>query len=213
MFVSLAAAAIAALIALPRLASAQGGGISAVSVSANHRLMGDGLLGGAAHARFPFGDGRRSVRLSAERLTGDAHRTGVPCSGLIMPGTCSPEPLRDDARLNSVSGGLGLQVLALPRLVVEVAGDLRLGWISANTRGLESGRSLSTDKSLWGGDVGIDVAWSPRARLPLALEVGIAAGRLMPLPRENVLDGYTPFNDGFRLTRLRVGLAWRPSTR
>jgi hypothetical protein len=35
----------------------------------------------------------------------------------------------------------------------------------------------------------------------------------MPLTLEEVSDGYTPFNKPFGAMRLRVGLAWRPSSR
>jgi hypothetical protein len=42
------------------------------------------------------------------------------------------------------------------------------------------------------------------------LEAGIGAGILTPIMKDEVLDGYTPFNESFGLTRARIGLVWRP---
>jgi hypothetical protein len=213
MCVILASTAIAGLASVAPPALGQSAGVEAVSASSGHRLLSDGLFGAAARATFPLGGASRWLRLGVEHLSGEARRTGSPCSGLIEPGTCQPEPLRDDARLTSLTGGLGVPLLVRSRLVVEVTGDLRLGWARADTKGLESDRRLSANKTVWGGEAGIDAAWSPSARLPLALQIGAAIGGLKGVIPEDVVDGYTPFNEAFSVTRLRVGLAWRRSAR
>ena len=204
-------AAVAALLSLPDTSAAQGASVSAVSVSTNHSLLEDRLFGAAARLNVPLLGGHLSARLGAERLSGDSRRTGAPCAGLIRPGTCAPEPLRDDARLTSVAGGLALRVLSSQRFALEVAGDLRLGRVRADTRGLTSGGTLTAGKTLWGGDVGVEGSWSPWTHVPLALEVGATAGGLWPVT--HVADGYTPFEIGFDVSRLRVGLAWRQRSR
>jgi hypothetical protein len=200
----------AALLAAPRLVVAQGGGLSAVVAGADHALLGDPLVGAAAEVRIPLAGGRASARLGAEHVSGDSRRTGSPCAGLVQPGTCEPEPLRDEARLTTVSGGLGLRLLGWRSLFVEATGDLRLGHVEADTRGLTSGGRLTASKTMWGGELGLEGAWSPSRRLPLALEVGVSTGGLTPLASEMVADGYTPFESSFGVRRLRVGLAWRP---
>lgn len=204
----LAAVSIAFVTASPAPVMAQSGSISLVTAAADHRLMRDPLGGASALVTVPFGQGGRSVRLQFERLFGDATRTGVPCSGLIEPGTCPPEPLADDARMATMAAGMGFPLMRRARFAAQVTTDVRLGRVSVDTRGLVSGDALAARKGLWGADIGLQGVWSPWARLPLALEAGVTVGRLMPLLREEVLDGYTPFNDGFNVSRLRLGLAW-----
>lgn len=208
-----AASLVAVSLALPTAGLAQGGGVGTVVLDADHPLLGERLVGATARVIVPFAGTRLSLRLGAERLSGNAGRTGVPCSGLIDPERCPPEPLRDDARLTTVAGGLGVRVLSWRGVAMDLVGDLRIGKVRADTRGLSSGTSLSASKALRGGEIGVEGIWSPWAPLPLVLEAGIAASRLGPVMREDVVDGYTPFEDGFGAARLRLGVAWRPGLR
>ncbi len=211
--IPLAAAIAAVLSALSGTAGAQSGAVSAVAVAADHRLLGNRLYGGAARINIPLGGGHASVRLGAERVSGNSRRTGVACAGLVMPGTCAPEPLRDDASLNTATGGLGYRALVWERFAVDVGADVRVGRVQADTRGLMSERTLSSSKTLRGFELGIDGSWFPWARLPLALEVGGSVGELTPVVSEQLIDGYTPFEGGFGLTRVRVGVEWRARSR
>ncbi len=68
---------------------------------------------------------------------------------------------------------------------------------------------MSASKSLRGGEIGVEGVWAPWSHLPLVLEAGIAASRLTAVRREIIVDGYTPFEDGIRATRFRIGVAWR----
>ncbi len=208
----LATTAIGFLTLSPTGAVAQVGRISAVVAAPRHDLMVDPLVGASALVALPIGEGRRVLRVQGERVVGDARRTGVPCSGLAEPGTCSPEPVSDDARMTTVAFGLGFALLRGARLDAQLTADLRIGSIHADTRGLVSGRELSAGKSIWGGDLGLQASWSPWARMPLALEGGFTLGALRPMVREEIVDGYTPFNNGFAVRRLSVGAAWRRGT-
>ena len=192
---------------------AQGGAVSAVAVSADHDLLLTTLYGGAARVSVPLGSDGASIRLGAERVSGNARRTGSTCSGLVEPGTCGPEPLRDDVRLSTASIGFGYGALAGARFALDLAADLRFGQVHVETRGQTSGGAISISKGLRGVELGVNGSWIPVARFPIALAVGAAVGELGPVVSEQIVDGYTPFEGEFTLRHLRVGVSWRPALR
>ncbi len=200
---------LALALALPAAAAAQDISLNAAAIGTDHELLSGRLVGAAARLRFPIHDGPVSIRLGVERLAGNFRRTGVPCAGLVEPGTCQPEPTRDDARFAAGSAGVGVRVIEWRRVAIDLTGDLSFANIDVDTRGLASGRMLSATKDLWEGDVGIEGAWSPWKRLPFALQAGFAAGHLWPVVSDAAPDAYTPFERGFELIRLRFGFAWR----
>jgi hypothetical protein len=190
-------------------ASAQSVGVSLITASANHDLLGERLSGGAIRIGYALPRTPLSLRLSAEKLSGDASRFGVPCAGLIPPAGCDPEPLRDDASLTIATGGVGLHMLSWRRLLVEATGDFGAGRIRVDTRGLTSGKMLRATKTVWSNAVGLEASWLPWASVPIALEAGASAGRLSPTSQELTPDGYTPFETSFSISRLHIGAAWR----
>ena len=203
--------ALAAWFVGPVAALAQGASVSAVVLSARHPLIGDPLTGAAISVSLPRRDERLTLRLEADRLRGRANRIGIACAGFIWPGSCPTEQLRDEVRLTSASGGAAFRVLHRRRTLLALTADLTLASVRAETHGLTSGGNLDASKVLWGGRIGAIAAWTPAARVPIALEIEGGIGRLMPIVREDVVDGYTPFNRGFDVRRFRVGVAWRPS--
>jgi hypothetical protein len=194
----------------PAAARAQGISVSAVAIAAQHPLIGEPLAGGAVSARLALHDPRVALHLEAANARSRANRVGSACAGLIRPGTCAAEPLRDEARLTSVSGGALLHVLRRRHALVALTADLTLGAVRADTRGLASGDMLRATKTLWGGLIGVQASWTPVVRVPIALEIGGGIGALVPLTRDDVLDGYTPFEQTFGIRRVRVGVAWQP---
>jgi len=183
--------------------------VSAVALDAHHYLLGAPLTGGAVALRGGPAGGRFTYRVGGEWLRGHNERTGIPCGGFIQPGTCAPERVRDESRLSGANAGAAVRMLGGERAALALTGDLTVASIHAETRGLTSGRSIDATKVLWGMRVGAEGWWAPWPRTPLALELGAAAGKLTPFAADQVLDGYTPFNDGFSFTRLWVGLTWR----
>jgi hypothetical protein len=145
----LAAAALALLAPAPSLA--QGVGVSAVALSGQHYLLGDPLTGAAVGITLPRRGSRLTFRLGAERMRGGAERTGIPCAGLIQPGTCPPERVRDDARLTGASGGAAFRLLGRRRATIALTADLSLASLRSATRGLTSGDSIWVTKVMWGG--------------------------------------------------------------
>jgi hypothetical protein len=200
--------ALAVLFMGPAVAQAQGASVSAVVTSARHPLIGDPLAGAAVSISRPRRDQQLTLRFDAERLRGRADRIGVACAGFIRPGSCPSEQLRDEVRLTSVSGGPSFRVLHSQHTLLTFTTDLTLASIRAETNGLTTGGRLVAAKVLWGGRIGVSAAWTPALWAPMALEIGVERGRLMPLVHTSVADGYTPFEGGFNATRLRVGLAW-----
>lgn len=202
-------AALAVMCAFPAGAVAQSASISASVIDANHYLLSSRLAGAAARLSYPFHNGPVSIRIGAERLAANSHRIGAPCAGLVQPGTCQPEPVRDDAHFTAAIAGLGVRVLDSRRLAVNLTGDLSFVVLNVDSHGLTSGGSISAGKGMWDTNVGVEGAWSPWGQLPLAIEAGIAAGHVVPAATDLQLDGYTPFEQSFDIVRVRVGLSWQ----
>src|SRR5678815_4698113 len=154
----LASAAACVMLSVPMPSVAQSVGVGLVTASANHDLLGERLFGGVLRVGYALPRTPLSLRLSAERLTGDARRFGPACSVLL---NCESEPLRDDASLTIATGGVGLQMLAWRGLVMEATGDFGIGRLRLDTHGVTSGKSLPATKNVWSNAVGLEAAWSP----------------------------------------------------
>jgi hypothetical protein len=188
----------------------QGGGVNGVVLSAEHELLGKPLAGGGVELRIPGGDGPFTLRLGGEWLHGQADRIGVPCAGLVRPGTCAPEPVHDRSQLTTIRGGATLRVYGGQRSAVNVAADWMMTRVSVDTHGFTSGYDLSAAKILWGPWIGVSADWVPVPRVPIGLELEGGIGELIPVMHDEVLDGYTPFEGGFAVHNVRLGLVWRP---
>lgn len=201
---------IAVALASPVLVLAQGASVSAIAVSARHTLLGRPLTGGAISIGRPRRDTPLTFQFEAALSRGRAGRIGVPCAGLIEPGICTAEQLRDEARLTSASGGAALRVLHGEHALLALTADLTLASARVDTRGLSSGRTLTASKILWGELIGAHAAWRPLARVPIALEIAGGVGGLMPVVHDYITDGYAPFEQSFDVRRGRLGVAWQP---
>ena len=182
---------------------------SAERAVANHNLIGSPLYGASFGVDFPLSSGL-VVRLGGERVSGNASRTGVACGGWVLrPELCPTESLVDDATLTTASAGLAFWTETRGRLVLNLSGDLRAGAIQSTTRGSTTGNAIGADAALVGVDLGAEVHWLPLARVPVALDLGATIGVLKPLVPQ-ATDSYLPFDEAFRVSRLRIGLSWRP---
>ena len=191
-------------------ARAQGASVSAVVISAQHMLLGSPLTGGALGVSIRRRDSPVALHFEAAISHGHAGRIGVPCAGLIQPGTCAAEPLRDETRLTSISGGTTFRVFHRRHVLFALTGDLMLASLRADTRGLTSGQTLTASKTFWGGLVGAHAAWTPVVRVPVALQIAGGVGGLMPIAHDVAVDGYAPFERGIQVRRLQLGIVWRP---
>jgi len=180
--------------------------VSYVAAHAEHRLL-QGVSGTEASGIF---DVRPAVtfRASYSDLRGAQTRHGIACAGLIMPGTCSPEPIRDDSRIRALTLGVALHVLRRPSWRIAVSPGLRIATVRADSRGLTSGRRLSATKLVAGAEGDLELSASagafPRLEAHLAIGVGALIGA-----DDRIADGYTPFSNDFALRRAQLGLALR----
>lgn len=202
-------AAVLLLCGAPTAVLAQSVSVDASVIGTDHELLSSHLTGVAGRVSLPFRSGPVSIRLGAERLTGSSRRIGAPCAGLVVPGTCQPEPMRDDARFTAATVGIGVRMINRHRITIDVIGDASFVNVQVDSRGLTSGGTISAGKELWDGDIGVEGTWLPWPQLPLALDIGVAAGRLNGVVSNIVADGYEPFEAGFDVIRLRVGLTWQ----
>jgi hypothetical protein len=193
-----------------RPAHPQSLGFQVVAARFGQSLVGN-LIGVGADATIPVRRQSFSVRFGLERLQGGTDRIGTPCTGLIPPGTCLPEPVHDDAHLTSGSIGVVMPVRRWRRIALGVVGDLRLAHVGADTRGKTSGATATAAKTLWGGDLGLTTDWRPSTNVPLGVELGVAFGGLRPVTVTVEEDGYTPFEKPFSFPRLWLGVSWRPA--
>jgi hypothetical protein len=203
------AAVLTAVAAIASPALAQSIGVSAVSATTDHRLFRGQLRGIEGRIGIPLGRTGLRVHLSADRVRGDATRTGSTCVGLTWPGVdCPPEPLREDSELMTATAGLGIRAVSWRGLSLDIGANYRLGWAESNTHSLVSSGRLHADKNLRGIGVGIDAGWKPMGRWPLTFEVGLTRGSLTPRQNEGVIDGYSPLENDIEVTRVRLGVAW-----
>lgn len=149
----------------------------------------------------------------AERLRGSAERIGVPCAGLVEPGTCATEGVRDRARLGGGSIGIAFAELVQEQFDVSITADWMVAELHVHTQGLSSGRAVSASKVMWGPQLGVASLWRPVKGVPLALEIGGAVRGLLPVVQTNVTDGYTPFEDSFGGALAHIGVSWRIGSR
>ncbi len=202
-----------AFVALPVVSQAQertgSFGASAVSMISTHERLGDPMNGWAGYLHVPVGRGRYSVRATAEQTNGTAssRRTGSLCGGSTDPASCG-ESLRDEARLTLIGIGLGQRVATRSRATLDVLAQLQHALVSGTTTGESTGGFMKAERRLWGLEVGLEATVSPWATVPLALDLGASLGAMRPFGENGISDAPAPFEDGFGVARLRVGLSF-----
>ena len=204
---------ISAMLALVGAAAetrAQTVGANTVVLASAHQPLGSPLIGGEIFVRTRRGDSSFALIIGGASMRGHADRFGIPCAGLIPPtADCAARPLRDDGRVAAGSIGAALPVIRARRIRLSVIGDLTLAQFHVETRPKAGGDALIADKVLIGAYFGGAAAWYPWAHRPVAIETSIAIGAFAPVLREEVLDGYTPFESGLGARRIGLGLSWR----
>lgn len=176
---------------------------SAVQGWTDHELLRDprGL-----DVRASLGGGRVRLELGWARLGSSGRGTGVACAGLIDPTRCPEEPLAREARLTAVTLAAPIELLRGGRWSLAVVPEAGLARARGDVRGQTTGNHLESAERLVVLGGGALVRFRPLPLVPLQLHAGAHAQRLRPLQREQVVDGYTPFADGFGLRRLEVGV-------
>ena len=150
---------------------------------------------------------RVGVRLGFESYGDDFQSLGSTCVGLIPPNVdCSGELRSEQARMRAVALATPLSLVSIERLQLSLVPGLRTAWIKSDQVGTQSGRTRNAEKAMYGYEIGAE-AIVPVSRLPLQFHLSGHVGALHPYRDEALIDGYSPFEQGFGFSRLQVGLS------
>lgn len=162
-------------------------------------------VGGRSESRFGF-------RLAYERSSDRFNTFGSTCVGLIPPEPipdCAAETQREAVDLQAVTLSAPVTALTRERLEVAVVPTFRWSWFESRRTGLASGRRLEADEGMWGLSLGGEVSYQALPSFPAHLFLGAHAGFLGKFEFYDVVDGYFPFDTGFPLIQVEVGVAFR----
>lgn len=196
-----------ALLLAPVLAGAQEIQVDAVGVDVDHELVGH--LGGG---RFTFSTsaGAGGLRLGFEWLAGRHDRNAVVCGGFIPTGpSCPQEPARDNTTFGGASLGINFPALVSKgRVSLAFTPAVAVMHIRTLTRGLSTGNRLEASKTLAGPIVDLSARLVPSRFAGVAIVVTGGAG-IMIAGSETVTDSYLPFDGGFLMKDVSLGVALR----
>jgi hypothetical protein len=201
-------AALAMLLSAGSTVEAQEMWLAATVAQSNHRILGNpgGIAGGATFPLQP----RFAFRVAYSLLDSDQTRVGSTCTGLVLdPAECAQEPIDDAATLQGVMFGLVGTVARRGRVALRMIPSASVVRVRAISRGLRTGRELTASSAMIGFGVGAELWMTPNTQWPLALHVGGHVGMVSGRDQA-IVDGYSPFTDDIRLTRVDVGFSvWR----
>jgi hypothetical protein len=173
----------------------------------DNALLGDPFGIGASVLFSPTG--RVGFRVGYEVLDQESLGTGIPCAGLVEPGTCEvPEPIREVSGVHAIVAGFPVTLLIRDWFRLYFANALRVARIEGDTRGLTSDRHLNARESMWGLNAGLEAQAAPLTGRPLRLHLAATGGFLWAIRNELVADGYQPFDPGILFTRLELGASY-----
>lgn len=198
------AAALILLLAPP--APAQEVRVGVVQAWPDHELLGSPL--GVSLAVEDEIIDRVGLRIGVEASGDDFRSLGSTCVGLVPPGMdCSAEPREERARIRSIALSVPLSVASTRWIGLRLVPGLRTTWLDSDQTGLESGRTRTAEKSMYGYEIGAE-ATMPIDAWPLQIHLSGAIGELRPYREDLLVDGYSPFEDavGFRWLQLGVSL-------
>lgn len=179
---------------------------SAVRGWSSHELLG-APRGVDVRAALPAAGLLALFELGFTRLNSSTDGRGIPCGGLVEPGTCPEEPVRRDARLSVATASWSLPALRSGGLTLALTPEVGLGRVSGTVHGVESGRRIDASRWIYALGAGAAVRYRPLPVLPLQLQAGFHLQRLSKVNPGEVVDGYTPFDAPFIVRRLELGVS------
>ena len=90
---------------------------------------------------------------------------------------------------------------------------LRWSWFESHRTGTVSDRRLDAEEDMWGLGIGADFSYQLSATSPVRIFFGAHSGFLGQTEYESIADGYSPFDKGFTLTQVELGIAVRREPR
>jgi hypothetical protein len=149
------------------------------------------------------------LSLTVSRLQGTEHGNAVVCGGLINPDRCPVEPFAQTGRLSVVGIGADWRLVTTRAVEVSLKPQFLWGRARSETLGGLTGNRLFSDEGQLGFSGGLELRAFPVQRFPVGVVAGGAVGRLGPTHLDNLIDGYSPFNQWFTATTLYVGGVFR----
>jgi len=183
--------------------------ISASQLRSSHHLI-PSPHGLGAGLTFPIGQ-RFALRVGYHRLNDEHTRVGAVCGGFILdPSECVEERINDSGTLNGfVVSGVGT-VARRGRVSFALLPSLSLVTARAVSRGQETGRWLSASNFMVGVGGGAELSILPRVGWPVAFHLGAQLAAVNNATPSG-LDGWSPFDAGFRTARVELAASiWKP---
>jgi len=151
-----------------------------------------------------------SGALSVGRHRGSHLRSGIACVGLIPPGdSCPTEQLRDEATTTEVAGTLDVALFRQMISGAVIEGTAAVGMqalqVKSSSRGQVTGHQIEAERTRFGPTFGFEMTVRPKRAIPVGVSLGISGGAYGDT-QERAIDGYAPFEEGFSVTRVEVGL-------
>ena len=151
--------------------------------------------------------GRANLRAGLSHARGTVGMTGTLCSGLVYPGSCPDEPIRERKTLTILQVGVGLTAMRSQAAEVQVYTDLLAGNARLRDRGLHTGGTNSASNALVGGRLGANLRWWPSLRTPIGTTFGVAADFIRVLDITSCADCWTPnYRDVMTGARFELGI-------
>jgi hypothetical protein len=149
------------------------------------------------------------VRVGAHQLARGGESYGSTCVGLILPGTCAPEPLDQRRRLTFGSVGVGVTSNAKRTLSNAAYADALIGRAYTDDRGRTTGEHRTASQPLRGTSIGVEL----RARVAktgaaarVSSYVGFSRSDADPHVQQCV-DCFVPFGGAFEFRSWYAGVS------
>lgn len=151
---------------------------------------------------------RVTVSLGYEWSGRDFESVGSTCSGLANPEEdCAGERREDQGRMKTATLSVPLVMYERNRMKINLMPRTYLARVSSVQTGLRTGRTRSAEKMLVGFGMGGEVRVRVIKTLPVNMRILGSMAWLAPWRTEIIVDGYTPFDTGVRMSTLEIGLA------
>lgn len=187
------------------LAEAQEAWLSATVGQSTHALFSRpaGIAGGIT---LPL-RGALAFRVSYNLLDHTSSRFARACGGLIPPPPACPEEWIDDATaLRGLSFGLVTEVSRRQKATLALIPMASVAGVRSTGRGRQTGNSIRASEPLLGFGGEAQVSYRPSPRWPVALHASAQLSWLGSVVDASS-DGYAPFSEGLRLTRVDLGVS------
>lgn len=200
--------AAAAAVLSARAGFAQHLSVAAVGAQTTHKLL-PRSTGVGGTLTVPLWR-RAGLSVLVERTSGGATGMGVVCAGLVNPDRCPVEPFEQSGTLFSFGVGADLSLWRSEHVDLAALPHVLFAHARSSLQGSLTRNELDAEKSQLGFSGALEARVTPAPSVPLAFVLGAATRRVGPVSREQVVDGYTPFEGWYTVRTVYAGasLSW-----